>query len=601
MGRILRRFGLAVSVLAASLAFSASSPASATTPSLCPPGTYVSSYDASICNSTPPGTFTNAAGATEPIPCDPGTYQPYYGSTSCLMTPPGTATVSAGSEVPNSCSPGTFASNEGSFACAPAPPGYYIPDAGAESAIRCPAAPTTIGAALNDVRAANTKVIDCFNFGVDTLVLPTANSTVDNEIRFEFFVNTGISSGDNVRITFTDTIGGAPYHVYQIVAQVNLESSDPKRGTITVPLAWQNTSYFRGCSTSCLSGAPINSLPLSTYNIKVEAKDNSTPSAWVDLGTSSAVQVTDETTTKPLIYLQSWAYFPVTDSATVSLQIPENRMPGSAKVVFANAPSYMNPTVSKTFTLGPGALTDNIVLPFSGIPLPPEVLSVSQEEITYGQWWVSFIYQDEWANVAASSEWPFPLLITRSCEPGSFSVNGIDDCVQVPAGNWIAYPSPEAFNQITRLFEPSQCAVGSYQPSPGGTACLLADPGYFVSQTGSIAQTVCPAGTYQPLAGASSCLVVPEVVPDSAPVIPQTNCTVKKGASASAKCLLKVTGVSIPAKSKIKIKMNKKFKKICKVKGSKVKALKVGTCTVTVSVKPKKGKTVKYTVNMIVR
>jgi hypothetical protein len=44
--------------------------------------------------------------------------------------------------------------------------------------------------------------------------------------------------------------------------------------------------------------------------------------------------------------------------------------------------------------------------------------------------------------------------------------------------------------------------------------------------------------------------------------------------------------------------MNKSFKKTCKVSGSKVKALKQGTCTVTLTVKPKKGKSIKYRVNV---
>jgi hypothetical protein len=594
MRTILGRFGLAVSVLAASLSFVATSPANAAT--VCPLGTYVSNYDASICISTPPGTFTNAVGATEPIPCDPGTYQPYYRQTSCRNTPPGTATVSAGSEVPNNCSPGTFANNEGSIICLSAPSGMYIPDSGASAAIPCPATPLN---AASRATTGNKKVIDCFSFSGNSLVLPNGNSTVDNEIGFEFFVNTGIASGDNVRITFTDTVLPDPTRVYQIVAQANLPDSDPKRGTITVPLAWQNTSYFRGCSTSCVSGAPISSLPLSVYNIKVEVKDNSTPSAWVDLGTAGAVQVTDTITTKPQMYLQAWPYF--TDSATVGIGLPENRMPDSAIIKISDAPEYLNPTIVKTYTLGPGSLTDYIDLRFSGTQTSPHVVAASNEVIAPGQWWVSVSYQDESKNPVASDEWLWPMLVTRSCEPGTFSVDGMQECIPVPAGRWITYPSPEAFNNVTRLFEPSQCDAGSYQPSPGGTACLLADPGYFVSQTGSISQTTCPAGTYQPLAGSSSCLLVPEVVTNSAPVNPNTNCAVKKGANASAKCLLKGAGVSLPAKSKIKIKMNKKFKKICKVKGSKVKALKVGTCTVTVSVKPKKGKTVKYTVNMIVR
>ena len=451
MRAVLGRFFLALSVLAASLVFSTASPATATTPSLCPPGTYVSSYDASICNSTPPGTYTDTAGATEPIPCDPGTYQPYYGKTSCLNTPPGTATVSAGGEVPNDCSPGTFANNEGSNICLSAPSGMYIPDSGASAAIPCPATPLN---AASRATTGNKKVIDCFAFSGNSLVLPTANSTVDNEVRFEFFVNTGIASGDNVRITFTSTLGPDPYSVHQIVAQVNLESSDPKRGTITVPLAWQNTAYFRGCPTSCDSAARITSLPLSTYNIKIEVKDNSTPSAWVDLGTSSAVQVTDTITTKPQMYLQGWSYS--TDSATVGLGLPENRMANSAIVKISDAPKYLSPTITKTYTLGPGSLTDYIDLRFSGTQTSPHVVAASNEVVTPGQWWVSVSYQDASGNPLASDEWNTPMLVTRDCPAGNFSVSGIAPCIPAPAGYFVNYPSLDSFDSETKAFSPSR-------------------------------------------------------------------------------------------------------------------------------------------------
>jgi hypothetical protein len=44
--------------------------------------------------------------------------------------------------------------------------------------------------------------------------------------------------------------------------------------------------------------------------------------------------------------------------------------------------------------------------------------------------------------------------------------------------------------------------------------------------------------------------------------------------------------------------MNKSFRKTCKVSKTRVRALKAGTCTVTITVKPKKGKSIKYRVNV---
>ncbi len=468
---------------------------------VCPPGTYVAPYDATICNETPPGTYTAVADSSQATLCPIGSYQPFYGQTSCLVPPAGSANPNLGSVAPEYCSFGFFEDSPGSTGCERAPIGKYVSGFGSSSTMDCPATPAN--ATLSN-RLGNSGVLDCFNFSGNSLVLPLANSTVENKIDIAFYSNSLLGGDDNVRITFTGTTDPNP--VYQIVAKVSANDIDGKIGSLSIPLAWTNTNFFKGCSLSCAETplTEITSLPLATYSIKIEAKNNT--NTWNELGTVNSVVVSDTRTTDPLIYLQAWPYFPITDSATVSVMLPEARLADSAIIKISNKPSHLSPTLSRVYHLGSGELGRDIVLPFSGEPTSLEIVSVSGATITPGQWWVSVSYQDFRGQPVASDEWHRPMLITRDCPEGNFSVNGIAPCIPAPAGYYVDYPSLDSFGSETKVFSPSPCGLGSYQPNPGSAACEPADPGTYVDRTASKTTTDCPEGTFQPSAGSIDCL-----------------------------------------------------------------------------------------------
>ena len=68
--------------------------------------------------------------------------------------------------------------------------------------------------------------------------------------------------------------------------------------------------------------------------------------------------------------------------------------------------------------------------------------------------------------------------------------------------------------------------------------------------------------------------------------------------SLSSTALAKIAAITVPAGAKVELKVSSKSAKYCKVVGSQVKKLKAGSCSVTVTVKPKKGKTTSKTVAM---
>lgn len=722
-------------------------PAQATT--LCPPGTYVSSYDATICNPTPPGTFTFNSGEIQPLPCPLGKYQPFYGQTSCLNTPAGTSNAELRAQFPGLCPKGRFQENPQAAACTLADPGTYVSTDGATSPTPCPVAPTN--ATLNSVRTGNTKPIQCFDFSGNSLVSPRASSTMDNELKFEFYLANELAYFDtlNPNLKFTLVNASNSSLVYQVVASA-YPDNDRKRVTYSFGTNWTNSNSLKGCVTAC-PGTAITGIPLGTYNVTVEARD--LLDTWVSFSANSVV-ISDTVTTLSRAYLFSYSYFPISGSARVGIGFPESYLAGSVSIKLSNRPYYLTPTATRTYQLSSGTLPANVLIELSGSGITSDVVAVSGSTITPGQWWVSMSYQDARGNAASTDEWPYPLLITIACSAGNFSVNGIESCVQVPAGYQIDYPSISAFGGETKVFAPSQCEAGTYQPNAGGAACLLAEPGSFVSQAGSIVQMACPlgkfqpsagsaacleaaagnytnstrsiamipcdAGTYQtetgqtscvrasaghyvssagspsqsecasgtyqpnaggtaclpaeagsytnstgsiattpcaagsyqaaagqtscvlasanhfvasagqisqtpcqsgysqPTSGSTSCVVTPASATPSTPLAPivcpaltyategatstadckPRPCVVAKGKSATSACMLASVAQTLPPKAKVSIKMNRSFKKTCKVSGSKVKALRAGSCTVTLTVKPKKGKSTKYTVNV---
>jgi len=66
----------------------------------------------------------------------------------------------------------------------------------------------------------------------------------------------------------------------------------------------------------------------------------------------------------------------------------------------------------------------------------------------------------------------------------------------------------------------------------------------------------------------------------------------------SSTAIAKIAAITVPAGAKVELKVSSKSAKYCKVVGSQVKKLKAGSCSVTVTVKPKKGKTTSKTVAM---
>ena len=88
--------------------------------------------------------------------------------------------------------------------------------------------------------------------------------------------------------------------------------------------------------------------------------------------------------------------------------------------------------------------------------------------------------------------------------------------------------------------------------------------------------------------------------PTTAPTQPTSNCTVKKGKTISRTCLAKNARIVLASSSKVSIIVAPSSSKICRVSGSSVKTLKSGTCSITMKVTPKKGKTKSHKAKVVV-
>jgi hypothetical protein len=135
------------------------------------------------------------------------------------------------------------------------------------------------------------------------------------------------------------------------------------------------------------------------------------------------------------------------------------------------------------------------------------------------------------------------------------------------------------------------CAVGTYSSDgnvPVGSDCTQSPANSYVATAGATAATACPIGLISPAGSdAVSDCVSPAVATPLTKALP----TLAKGKKMKIKTLATQIEMSIPAKSKVSAKVAKNSKKFCKVSGTSIKALKTGSCVVTVKVKPKKGAT----------
>jgi hypothetical protein len=172
------------------------------------------------------------------------------------------------------------------------------------------------------------------------------------------------------------------------------------------------------------------------------------------------------------------------------------------------------------------------------------------------------------------------------CDYGKFSSSTRSrECQEAEPGHFVG-----ALGQA----EQTPCPLGEFQPSAGQRQCNSADANYFVAAAGATAQTACPSGYTSPAGSdASSDCIAPIVsqTPTSTTPAAKALPTLAKGKKMKIKTLATQIEMSIPAKSKVSAKVAKSSKKFCKVSGTSIKALKTGSCVVTVKVKPKKGAT----------
>ena len=76
--------------------------------------------------------------------------------------------------------------------------------------------------------------------------------------------------------------------------------------------------------------------------------------------------------------------------------------------------------------------------------------------------------------------------------------------------------------------------------------------------------------------------------------------TVTKSKSATAKSIAIFAKIPVLSTSKVSLKVVSGYTKFCKVSGTSLKGIKAGTCKVTVTVTPKKGKTKSHKAKVVV-
>jgi len=101
------------------------------------------------------------------------------------------------------------------------------------------------------------------------------------------------------------------------------------------------------------------------------------------------------------------------------------------------------------------------------------------------------------------------------CSAGEFD-SGVE-CLPCPAGQYQPLPGqtscidadPGNFVPFPFSIEQTPCPAGQYQPDSGQTSCMNADPGNFVPNPGSTEQTPCPAGKISDTSGSTECTPCP--------------------------------------------------------------------------------------------
>jgi len=160
---------------------------------------------------------------------------------------------------------------------------------------------------------------------------------------------------------------------------------------------------------------------------------------------------------------------------------------------------------------------------------------------------------------------------------------------------------------------PSICIVESYQLIPlaiGTCRITIRQPGNAAfsaaiavnkslqivssSSTPPISETPSSTSTIAPSATTTVPIVAMASIPSSSAKSP----TITTSRSTTAKSIASAAKLAVLSTSKVSLKVVSAYAKYCKVSGTTLKGLKVGSCKVTVTVTPKKGKATSKTVTL---
>jgi hypothetical protein len=162
----------------------------------------------------------------------------------------------------------------------------------------------------------------------------------------------------------------------------------------------------------------------------------------------------------------------------------------------------------------------------------------------------------------------------------------------------------------------AMCQPGTYSAS-GFVPCTPASIGFFVADIGATSQMACPPQRTTSSTGSSECGVVLvatttstiapttsiPVVTTTIPAVATTSqrCTTRSGRTITRACLLRNAQLVVPSTTKVVPKVARSSARTCKVIGTAVRAIRKGSCSVSLTVTPrgKKSKTHRVTVSVL--
>jgi len=196
---------------------------------------------------------------------------------------------------------------------------------------------------------------------------------------------------------------------------------------------------------------------------------------------------------------------------------------------------------------------------------------------------------NSFGTIALSSDTETLSVSVGTPETITFAVNGISGASTTTYSFVVTRAAP-ATTAAPTTAAPTTAAPTTAAPTTA--APTTAPPqGTVAPQTTAAttpAATTAPATTVALAASGSGSPVA------SAPAAPAV--TTKKAATATA--IAKYAGITVASGSRVSVKVAASSSKYCKVSGTSVKGVKAGSCRVTVTVTPKKGKAVSRTVTL---